>query len=294
MILVGIILYFAVTSLFVVLLTLAAHRPMPTPGHEDDGCLAESQHDVGSIPATLRRSIMRTMKAPKFGNLLLVASTLLVPWTRADELTTLTTLLMTDAADQKGSLGITPLSLDSSNVGVWNTQVGEGFREGVWHAGFSLGGGVGARAFGSREAHDFVLGTTHAGRVMTGVLGSGHWYRGNVELVGELFGGRQLNPNDAYVAGFTPVLRYDLATGTRWMPFIEGGAGVSWTDVGQPDLATRFEFHLVGGGGVHWFCCENMAVTGQYRFAHLSNAGIRDPNNGVNTHVFLLGVTWFF
>lgn len=147
---------------------------------------------------------------------------------------------------------------------------------------------------GGRETHDFVLGTAHVGRVMTGVVAEDHWYRGNWDLMGEFFGGRQLNPNEAYVAGFTPVFRYQFATGTRWVPFLEGGAGLSGTDVGEPDLGSRFEFHLIGGGGLQWFCREKVAATFQARFAHLSNAGIERPNNGVNASVFLLGVTWFF
>lgn len=224
------------------------------------------------------------------------AASMLLTAARAntEEPTAPSSFLTPDVPAATTSSGIAPLSLETAQISLWEHGVGEGFHKGVWHAGFAVGGSVGARVLGSREAHDFVLGTAHVGRVMTGVLADNHWYRGNWELVGEFFGGRQLNPNDAYVAGFTPLLRYDFATGTRWVPFLEGGAGVSGTDVGKPDLATRFEFHLVGGAGIHWFCCKNLAVTFQTRFAHLSNAGIERPNNGVNTTVFLLGATWFF
>ncbi|MBI4657571.1 MAG: acyloxyacyl hydrolase [Verrucomicrobia bacterium] len=186
------------------------------------------------------------------------------------------------------------LSLKSSQPGIWEHSVGEGFRKRVLHAGFSLGGAIGVKVLGSREAHDMALGTAHIGRVWSDVVGDEKWYRGNWDLMGELFGGRQLNPHKASVAGFTPALRYHFATGTRWIPFLEGGAGVSWTDIDDPDLATRFEFHLVGGGGLQWFCRENLAVTLNYRFAHLSNAGIRQPNIGLNTNALLLGLTWFF
>lgn len=112
-------------------------------------------------------------------------------------------------------------------------------------------------------------------------------------MISELFGGRQISPDKAYVVGLTPVLRYYFATGTRWIPFFEGGAGVSETDIGAPNLATRFEFHLIVGGGLQWFYHDNLAATLHYRLGHLSNADIKGPNIGLNESVLLLGVTWF-
>ena len=175
---------------------------------------------------------------------------------------------------------------------VWENAVGKGFRNGAWHVGASLGGGFGAD-LGSGGFHDLVLGTAHVGRMIGGPVGSGRWYRGNWDLMGEVFGGRQFYPDKARVVGLTPVLRYHFATGTRWIPFLEGGAGVSETDIGPPDLATRFEFHLIAGGGLQWFCCKNLAATFHYRLGHLSNANIKGPNIGLNENVLLLGVTWF-
>lgn len=237
---------------------------------------------------------MKTVRARLVVALVLAASSFLAHRAVAEEPTAPSSFLTLEAGELMQQPFTATLDLRPAGSGLWEQGIGQGFRKGIWHAGFSLGGGLGARWLGSQEEHDFVLGTVHGGRVLSGVVAQDHWYRGNWELIGEFFGGRQLNPNDAYVAGFTPLLRYDFATGTRWVPFLEGGAGVSGTDIGQPDLATRFEFHLVVGGGVHWFWRENLAATFQYRFAHLSNAGIERPNNGVNANVFLVGLTWFF
>lgn len=171
-----------------------------------------------------------------------------------------------------------------------------GFEKGSRHAGFSLGVGLGMQEFGGRERHDLFLGTAHVGRIMSEVVAKGRWYRGNWDLLGEFFAGRQLNLHGAYVIGFTPILRYNFvhSPNPRWVPFLEGGVGVSGTNIGRPDLATWLEFHSVGGGGVQWFCCDNFAATLNYRFAHLSNAGIKEPNRGLNTSVLLLGLTSYF
>jgi len=60
------------------------------------------------------------------------------------------------------------------------------------------------------------------------------------------------------------------------------------------DLGTTFEFNLQAGAGTHFFVQKDLALTFQYRFIHLSNAGMEFPNLGVNTSTFLLGFSWFF
>jgi hypothetical protein len=126
------------------------------------------------------------------------------------------------------------------------------------------------------------------------VKGEGHWYRGNFEGRLELFGGGQYSPSSEWVIGLTPHLRYNFATGTRWIPFLDGGAGVTATGIGHPDLGGTFEFNLQATAGVHWFVRDNLALTGDVRYMHMSCAGIDDPNHGVNNIAFMIGMTWFF
>jgi len=45
------------------------------------------------------------------------------------------------------------------------------------------------------------------------------------------------------MAGFAPHLRYNFATGTRWIPYLEIGAGLSATSIGPTDLSHFFEFN---------------------------------------------------
>lgn len=184
------------------------------------------------------------------------------------------------------------LTLDSS--GVWQDEVGQGFRKGVSEAGICLGVGVGASMFGSTQAHDLALTKLYFGRVFSGVVAGDSWYRGNWEFLGEAFGGAQFNPREAYVVGLTPVLRYNFATGTRWVPFFDAGAGVTLTDIGRPDLGGVFQFNLQTGPGVRYFVNEKTVLTFQFRFLHISNASIQDPDHGVNTSVFYVGVSRFF
>jgi lipid A 3-O-deacylase len=181
-----------------------------------------------------------------------------------------------------------------SRSAIWANGVGNGFREDARLAGFSAGVGIGVIAFGGSEKHDMALVAGRYGWALTGLLGGDRWYRGNLLLLGELFGGWQFDPNGAYLVGITPVLRYAFATGSRWMPFVDAGAGISLTDINGPDLSGNFQFNLQVGAGLHYFFRDDLAFTVGYRWLHLSNAGIEQPNLGVNTQVISVGLDWFF
>jgi hypothetical protein len=122
-------------------------------------------------------------------------------------------------------------------AGIWQGEVGEGFRPGVQTLSVEAGGAGGFAAFGGRQAHDFALTSVSYGYMLGKVVGEGHWYRGNWEIRGEFFGGLQVSPSRDWLVGLTPHLRYNFATGTRWIPFADLGAGVSATDIGRQTRA---------------------------------------------------------
>src|SRR5712671_6851519 len=67
-------------------------------------------------------------------------------------------------------------------TGIWQGEVGEGFRAGVQTLSLEAGGAGGLAAFGSRQAHDFALTSMSYGYMLGKVVGKGHWYRGNCEV----------------------------------------------------------------------------------------------------------------
>lgn len=185
-------------------------------------------------------------------------------------------------------------NFDSVRNSVWDTDVGNGFRKHATEVGIAGGVGFGVRIFSTTQYHDLGLGAVHVGTMLSGPIAKDHFWRGNLELIGTLFGGQQFHPHGAYVVGLAPLLRYNFATDTPLVPYVGGGAGVSLTDIRHPDLSTDFEFNLQLGAGVHWFFNPKISATLEGRLLHLSNAGIAEPNNGVNTVLVLAGVNWFF
>ena len=177
---------------------------------------------------------------------------------------------------------------------IWQGDVGEGFLPTTRTFSVEAGVAPGIAAFGSVQAHDLALLSLSYGHMLGQVKGEGHWFCGNFEGRLELFAGGEYSPSSEWLVGLTPHLRYNFVTGTRWVPFLDGGVGVTATSIGPPDLSGTFEFNLQATAGVHWFLRDNLALTSDVRYTHMSCAGIHKPNLGVNNVWFMIGVTWFF
>ena len=185
------------------------------------------------------------------------------------------------------------LSMSSPPPQIWANGVGEGFRRGAREFDVTAGFGLGIRD-GSVHTHNVVLTTVQFGQVLTDLWGQGHWYQGNVEMLGEAFVGAQFHPETRYLVGVAPVLRYNFATGTRWVPFVDASIGATATAIGRPDLGAVFEFDLQGGPGVQYFFRPNAALIFQDRYLHFSNASLYRVNKGINANTFIVGMGWFF
>ena len=157
----------------------------------------------------------------------------------------------------------------------------------------SAGATYGFASFGSHEQHHLAMGSLTYG-LMLGPVGEGHWWHGNPELRLELFSGAQFEPDTRWFVGLTPHLRYNFATGTRWVAFVDAGAGVTATSIGPPDMSGTFEFNLQAGTGIMWVLRDNLALSLEARYVHWSCAGLHQPNSGLNGLTGLLGITYFF
>jgi lipid A 3-O-deacylase len=105
-------------------------------------------------------------------------------------------------------------------------------------------------------------------------LALGYWNRGSV-------GPGQ--HEDLFDIGFTPVFR--LQPNGLVGPFVEAAIGfhlLSHTSIGDKRLSTAFQFGDHIGVGYRFGAKSHYELS--YRFQHLSNAGIKHPNPGINFH----------
>jgi lipid A 3-O-deacylase len=131
------------------------------------------------------------------------------------------------------------------------------------------------------------------GMVMTDELGAG-MLSGNLEILAEPFYGRFKNSFSADAAGASLVMKYNLLSFGRWMPFWDAGVGLLWTDL-APRIAedsSQVNFVLQTGPGVQYFATARMAVTVGVRYHHISNAGIGERNLGLDAVLPYAGVSW--
>lgn len=99
--------------------------------------------------------------------------------------------------------------------------------------------------------------------------------------------------NTAYGAAVDPfALLWNLDTRGRIVPYIELGGGVLFTNTQAPAGTSRINFTSAGGVGVHYLRGK-YAWTADVRFMHISNAGLRAINPGINTVQLRLGLGWF-
>jgi lipid A 3-O-deacylase len=134
---------------------------------------------------------------------------------------------------------------------IWIEQPGSGFATGTRVFNVSAGAVLGIAVLGGLEEHDLALISLSHGWILGPARATNHWHRGQWEFRAELFGGGQFSPEAEWLVGLTPHLRYNFLTGSRWIPFVGGGAGVTFTSIEEPDLSGNFEFNLqatVSGG----------------------------------------------
>lgn len=168
------------------------------------------------------------------------------------------------------------------------------FEKGSREVAVSVGAGPSTAILGSESGHDIALSVVRCGLTLSDTLAKDTYREGHWELLGEFFAGAQFSPRVRYLAGLLPLFRYNLTDHEPLVPFLDVGAGVTLTDVSEPDLSGVFQFNEQIGVGTHYLFSERTAVTVQYRFMHISNAGISTPNNGVNANIFSIGLTRFF
>ena len=100
--------------------------------------------------------------------------------------------------------------------------------------------------------------------------------------------------NTAYGAGVNPLnLKWNFATrGGGVMPYFELSGGTLFTNHDVPAFTSQVNFTSAAAFGFH-FLGERHTWSIEARYMHISNAGLSDPNPGINTVQIRLGIGKF-
>lgn len=99
--------------------------------------------------------------------------------------------------------------------------------------------------------------------------------------------------NTAYGAGVNPfAFKWAFDTRGSVVPYFEIGGGTLFTNTPVPAGTSRVNFTTSGALGLHFLRGKRNFST-EVRFMHISNAGLANPNPGINTVQLRLGFGWF-
>lgn len=102
-------------------------------------------------------------------------------------------------------------------------------------------------------------------------------------------------PHANVETGVGLMFKFGLVPDTwKFQPYIKGGSAPSYSSLNYYEVADGFNFLSSACAGFHYSLTKKTALTAEYRYRHLSNAGRASPNRGVNSQLMLAGIAYSF
>lgn len=117
---------------------------------------------------------------------------------------------------------------------------------------------------------------------------------GNIRFLIEPFINGVVSPDSNAETGVNFLLKYSHPFLEKLHLYAEGGAGFLYTTQHTYEQATQFNFSEQFGAGFSLFFSENKSFNIGYRYRHFSNAGIEEPNAGVDMRMILTGISIYY
>lgn len=164
------------------------------------------------------------------------------------------------------------------------TSPADSIGKGTWEFGAFTGGGT------------WVPGGTENTNVWNAGLRVGYLLSDHLEWAADLMPAYVVfQPAErAFGAGITPVLlKYNFTRRRSVVPYIEAGAGMLFTNHDVPAGTNQVNFTPQAAFGIQVFKRPKRSLNLAARYVHISNAGLSDPNPGINTIQFTIGYHWW-
>ncbi|MBN2468825.1 MAG: acyloxyacyl hydrolase, partial [Deltaproteobacteria bacterium] len=148
-------------------------------------------------------------------------------------------------------------------------DAGTPLAKGTKEIGFSTGYGF---SDGAERYVESLPITVHWGYVFTEPKGSS-FFRGNLEFLAEGRFSYLLHDRHQYGVEVAGLIRYNFLAGGCLVPYLQGGVGVLHSNLDMHNFPNDFNFSPQLGVGIQYFINRSMAIRGEYRSIHYSNAG---------------------
>lgn len=117
---------------------------------------------------------------------------------------------------------------------------------------------------------------------------------GMLELSYEPFMGSVIESGVNFEMGLPILFRYSYPLTQKFYLYAEAGSGPYYYTLQAYEQSTQFNFISQGGAGVTYFLREDLGISVGYRRRHVSNAGIENPNGGIDGDEIVLGASLYF
>jgi hypothetical protein len=113
------------------------------------------------------------------------------------------------------------------------------------------------------------------------------------EVINEGVIGNAVHPG-GHLLGNTLILRFDWKPYGHVVPFLDVGSSALHTTLATraPEVDGNLQFMPQGGLGIQYFFRPQRAFVIEYRYIHMSNAGLEQPNRGFNGSMISIGFRW--
>lgn len=155
------------------------------------------------------------------------------------------------------------------------------------------------RALAGAYGHSWLHGWPGYGKQRTHIQFVGFypqlgWFQtSQLELTGEATLHGYWEPHGAIFAGLMGVGgRYHFSNNRSWTPYVLLSGGLGWTSLDVVEIDRLFNFQVAWGAGLRQITRKGPGWLIEFRNHHISNAGTRGENIGVNAATIVVGVHW--
>jgi hypothetical protein len=103
-----------------------------------------------------------------------------------------------------------------------------------------------------------------------------------------------VNPQTDFELGIGVGIQYMYPVMDKLSIYVLGSVGPHYISVVTTKQANGFIFANSIGAGFYYYLTKDSAINVGYRFRHMSNANLADPNGGIDTNSGVIGYSVFF
>ena len=163
----------------------------------------------------------------------------------------------------------------------------------IWFTESGLVTGIGTGSI-SEGNYEPVLIIWHLSKDLAPYFNSLAGHRWSLSFICEPQVNPVFNPHSDLEFGIGVGLKFRYPITDKLVPYLLGAVGPHYVSVQTKDQASGFIFSNTIGAGIEYRFNRKYAMNIGYRLRHISNAGLKSPNGGINTQFGTAGFSVFY